>query len=242
MTTRADVDRLSAANREIVRMARRDLAALFAGLDLSRPDVAAGVLADAVPMLVREYGNLASAVAAEWYEEIRVASGAAGVHREVLSPGAKEGAVRGSTRAGVAGLFAGDTAGARDSLGNAMERHISFSTRDTIRLNTKGDPAKPRYARVPSGGKTCAFCELLASRGFDYPSEAAADDEWHDNCGCQVVVEFGPENNIEGYDPDAMYDRYREAYRESDGTMKGTLAVMRRQNPDAYTDGVVPSK
>lgn len=242
MTTRSDVDRLSAANREIVRMARRDLAALFAGLDLSRPDVAAGVLADAVPLLVRQYGDLAAAVAADWYEEIRVASGVAGVHREVLSPGAKQGAVMGSTRASVAGLFSGDVAGSRDSLGKVMERHISFSTRDTIRLNTKGDPAKPRYARVPSGGKTCVFCELLASRGFDYSSEDAADNEWHDNCGCQVVVEFGPENNIEGYDPDAMYDRYREAYKESDGSMKDTLAKMRRLNPDAYTDGVVPSE
>ena len=246
MTTRADVERLSSANRSIVKMARADLTALFAGMDLSRPELVRDALVDAVPALVREYGNLASAVAADWYEELRVAAGAKGVHREQLSPGADPEAVAGSVRAGSGGLFTGDTASSLAFIEGALQRHISYSTRDTIRRNVAGDPSRPRYARVPAGAKTCAFCDLLASRGFVYVTKKSAGegssgigDDWHDDCDCQIVVEFDADRQyIDGYDPDAMYARYREAYLSGDGTIKGTLKFMRRMNPESYTDGV----
>lgn len=245
MTTRADVDRLLSANRGIVAMARADLESLFAGLDLSNAALVSGVLSDAVPLLVREYGNLASAVAADWYEELRVASGAKGVHREQLSPGADPDAVLGSTKAGAAGLFEGDTAKSLAFLQSAMQRHISYSTRDTIRRNVASDPSRPRYARVPSGAKTCAFCTLLSSRGFVYVSKKSAGEnpsDYHDDCKCQIVVDFDAErSHIEGYDPDAMYEQYRAAYLAGDGTIKGTAAEMRRMNPDAFTDSLKSS-
>lgn len=223
-------------------MARADLAALFAGLDLSNAPLVTEVLVDAVPALVREYGDLAAAVAADWYEEVRIASGVPGVHREVFSAGADMAAVRGSVKAGAAGLFTGDPTKSLAFLNGAIQRHISYSSRDTIRRNVAGDPARPRYARVPSGAKTCAFCEMLSSRGFVYVTKKSAGEDpsdYHDDCNCSVVVEFDAENaHIEGYDPDAMYGRYRDAYLSGDGTAKGTAAAMRRLHPDVYTDGV----
>lgn len=242
MTTRSDVDRLSAANRGIVRMARNDLEALFAGMDLSDPEHVAGVLSDAVPALVREYGNLAAAVADDWYEEARIAAGAPGTYRAQLSDGADPAAVLGSTKTGLSGLFEGDGAKSLAFLSAAMQRHISYSTRDTIRRNVATDPARPRYARVPSGAKTCAWCEMLASRGFVYVTKKTAGQDpsdFHDDCDCQIVADFDAENaHIDGYDPDAMYERYREASMASDGTTKGAAAYMRRMHPEQYTDGV----
>ncbi|GEM_PF-5371313 len=67
-----------------------------------------------------------------------------------------------------------------------------------------------RYARVPQG-PTCAFCILLASRGFVYASRESAGEfnKFHDDCNCRIVAGM-PGTEVEGYDPDGMYDRYNE--------------------------------
>ena len=70
---------------------------------------------------------------------------------------------------------------------------------------SKHDPSKPRYARVPSGAKTCAFCAMLASRGFVYASEdkAGALGQYHKDCDCEIIPSWDRKNpKIEGYDPD----------------------------------------
>lgn len=63
-------------------------------------------------------------------------------------------------------------------------------------------------------GKTCAFCCMLASRGFVYTSSGTAGSSRHANCDCQVVPGWGPkarEAVIAGYNPDTYYDMYRKA-------------------------------
>ena len=87
--------------------------------------------------------------------------------------------------------------------------------------NGSRDSRKPRYARVPTGPDTCAFCIMLASRGFVYHSAATAGalDHYHDHDDCRIVPGWdvygaGPSRagswstSIEGYDPDALYDQY----------------------------------
>ena len=78
-----------------------------------------------------------------------------------------------------------------------------------------------RYARVPSGRETCAFCFMLASRGFVYWSEkeAGADGhEYHPHCDCIIVPGFHADTGIsadaqiEGYEPTKMYERYKKCY------------------------------
>ena len=76
-----------------------------------------------------------------------------------------------------------------------------------------------RYARVPSGRETCAFCFMLSSRGFVYWSErdAGADGyEYHPHCDCIIVPGFSkdsgvhPDEQIEGYKPTELYKRYKK--------------------------------
>lgn len=80
-----------------------------------------------------------------------------------------------------------------------------------------------RYARVPSGRETCAFCFMLSSRGFVYATKADAGDklsghEFHTHCDCIVVPGFGvgsginQDNQIEGYKPTEMVKRYKACY------------------------------
>lgn len=247
MTTRADVERLSAASRRLVNMAKRDLDALMRMLDLSSPDAARDALLDVMPDLAREYGDLASLAAAEWYEEIRANASVTSPHTTALSRGVSASQVQQSVRYAAGHLFGDDPMEIVGLLGGMLQRWITYGSRDTVRRNVEQDVDHPRYARVPTGPKTCAFCAMLASRGFVYHNETKAGmrglgNEFHDDCDCQVVVEFdADQKHIEGYDPDAMYSRYLAA-RDRVGDHfdhKSILAEMRRMFPDQFTDGVI---
>ena len=76
---------------------------------------------------------------------------------------------------------------------------------------------KVKWARVPTGLETCAFCFMLASRGFAYLSEEKAksgDHGYHDHCDCVVVPGFqgkdgNPRVKIDGYDPETMHENWK---------------------------------
>ncbi|WP_190973838.1 hypothetical protein, partial [Bifidobacterium reuteri] len=88
---------------------------------------------------------------------------------------------------------------------------VGTTARLTSRFNAEHDPAEPRYARVPVG-PTCAFCILMASRGFVYWSEEKAGgrgNRYHQNDDCRIVSSWG-ESQVKGYDPDGMKQRYKQ--------------------------------
>ncbi|MBT1173573.1 hypothetical protein JS528_09520 [Bifidobacterium sp. MA2] len=116
---------------------------------------------------------------------------------------------------------------------------INANARLTTMFNVKNDPTKPRYARVPQG-KTCAFCSMLASRGFVYLSEDTAGkwNKYHSNCDCKIVPSWG-KTQIDGYDPSKLYDMWKKS-TQGGGGMKAALARMRRNFADLLTDGVFP--
>lgn len=241
MTTRSDVDRLVAVNRRLVGMAKADLRALIDSLDLSRPELVRDLLLEVVPALVREYGELAAVAAAEWFEETR-AMQQGGYFRATVASLVDDAAVAGSVRWAAGDLFTDDAMGAFSKIEGAMQRHISYSSRETVRRNVVEDPAKPRFGRVPAGPSTCAFCAMLASRGFVYVSQSTAgeDREFHDDCDCQIVPEWDAEqHHIEGYDPDALRAVYERARAEAGSSDPADIAAaMRRLEPDLFTDGV----
>ena len=250
MTSRAAVDRLPAAGRTLVNMAKRDMDALVGMLDLSSPEAARDAVLEIMPQLVREYGEIASTAAAEWYEDIRAAAGVTTRHTTALSGGADMAQVEASARYATGHLFGENPLAMTGLLGGMLQRYIMYGMRDTVRRNTASDRARPRYARVPSGAKTCAFCEMLASRGFVYHSEASSGDaarkgfgdDFHDDCDCQVVPEFDrDQHHIDGFDPDAMYDRYRRARdKAGSGDQSDILKALRRLCPENFTDGIQP--
>ncbi|WP_156101945.1 hypothetical protein [Bifidobacterium callitrichos] len=65
---------------------------------------------------------------------------------------------------------------------------IESSARLTTQRNLRIDPSKPKWARVPNG-KACAFCVMLASRGFVYTSEdtAGRQMQYHADCHCRII-------------------------------------------------------
>lgn len=87
----------------------------------------------------------------------------------------------------------------------------------TMTGNAKRDPARPKFARVPSATKSyrdgCPFCRMLASRGFVYWSKQTAGefDHYHADCQCAVVAQFDKNPKVEGYDPEKYLEEYLDA-------------------------------
>lgn len=238
MVSRADVTRLSAAQREIVGLALADIREMLGWIDLGSPERARDVFLDVLPTLVQEYGDLAATAAAEWYEELHPGM----FQATTVAPIATE-AVEGTVRYHATHLFGDSPAEFGKVIEGAVQRHILYSGRATVARNANVDPAKPRYGRVPQGAHTCAWCGMLASRGFVYRSEqlAGADGRFHSDCDCQIVPSWeSNQAHIDGYDPDRLYDRYLEARQYSDNESPESIAAaMRSLFPDEFTDGHV---
>lgn len=117
-------------------------------------------------------------------------------------------------------LVDGDTEGFIEQVGNfARDAVVFLANHQQIkaaeagrkhRRRHRGKDGGIRFARVPSGTEACAFCRMLASRGFVYWSRETAGelDHFHRGCDCRLVASDDPEG-IEGYDP----DRERELWK-----------------------------
>ena len=78
-----------------------------------------------------------------------------------------------------------------------------------VTINGRRKGAGIRFARIPNG-PSCGFCTMLASRGFVYASRKSAGEytRFHDHCDCRIVAGT-KDTQVEGYDPEGMYRRYR---------------------------------
>ena len=247
MTSRSDVNQLVSANRQITALANRELASFLASLGTDDPYLIRDALLRYMPDMVARFGDLSATVAAEWFEQVRAKSVPGGFNAR-LGDGPPSAAVQESTRWAVGPLFEDDPDGMLARLSGSVQRYVADTSRGTIARNVSLDPRKPRFGRVPSGAKTCAWCSLLASRGFVYHSrETAGDfDHFHDKCDCQIVSQWDESESIDGYDPDELYGQYQAARQKIIDELGGRYspkqeeiaAVMRRMFPESFTDGV----
>lgn len=240
-TTQADVVALRSRNQAVVTLAKRALAQFWSTLDLSDPYGARDALLEFVPELVASYGQVAATVAADWYETVR-AKDVAGSFSAVLAESAPAEQVQANVRFQATPLFGDNPGYMLATLGGSVQRHVVNAARATVRDNARRDPARPRYARVPTGKKTCAFCLMLASRGFVYASEESGGHahDFHDHDDCEIVMDFSSRPSIKGYDPDELYSIYQSARAASGSSdIKSIAYEVRRQFPERVSDGVV---
>lgn len=126
----------------------------------------------------------------------------------------------------------------------AAYKYASEIVRVTARLTTERsaavDPTEPRYARVPTGSYTCAFCVMCASRGFDYNSEETAGKfkPFHNGDDCRIIPSWGV-YKFNAYNPEYYMSMYEAAKAKAPDTSSGAIcAEMRRIYPNLLTDGV----
>lgn len=257
MTTLVDVEQFRLANQGITAMAELELQDLWGTLNLSFPGESRDSLLAFVPAITEKYGNMSALVAADWYDDLRpTGTLITGAFRAPLASPVPATAVASTVRFGARHLWSLAPALTLSLLSVAVTEYALRPGRETIAQAVRQDTSeRARYARVPSGKETCGFCFTMASRGFVYGSEAAAGgrfNRYHGRCDCVPTPEWSDSPQIEGYDPDAMYEMYLEARREAGvddlagaGTTKNDdlsiLQAMRRLYPDQLTDGVKTS-
>ena len=116
-------------------------------------------------------------------------------------------------------------------------RTQTSNTERVYRQRRKGAD-EARWARVPVGDDACAWCVMLASRGFVYVSEWTAKyrqdgEKYHDHCRCEVISSFDKNPVIEGYDPNEYLKMY-EAGRRFDSQGRVDLTTTLYNMRQAY--------
>lgn len=187
----------------------------------------AGATADTMQSLINyayglatKYGEGAGTLAAEMYDSLAKAQG-------VIIPAAEVAPT--ATYAETAKMINGILVQSvnPDTMSQGVGRLVKQASVDTMAKNALRDGAE--WAWVPSGD-TCAFCIMLASRGWQRASKKALKNghatHIHANCDCTYAVRFDGETEVEGYEPSDYY----ELYEGADGrTTEQKLNYMRRQ-------------
>lgn len=174
--------------RELTNLAERDLSVAFRRFD--SPTAVRDGLRDVLPALVAVYGEAAVTLAADWYDDLRDAAEVRGRFGAVLADLPDVGRTDALARWSVSPLFAAkpDYATTLVKVSGGLQRTIANLDRATIQGSAIRDPRARGWARAGSG--QCDFCRMLIDRGAVY-TEATADFDSHDHCGCIAVPEFG---------------------------------------------------
>lgn len=172
------------------------------------------------------YGEAAAAIACEFYDAVATAS-SAGVPSAEPAPTATypevAKAIRGTGKSENIDLMA-----------NSIGRLVKMAGVDTTMQNALRDGAE--WAWIPSGD-TCAFCMVLASRGWQRASKKAIKgghaEHIHANCDCTYAVRFDMETNVEGYDSTVFLDVYEQAIgNDSDDKINSMRRALYAENKD----------
>lgn len=120
-------------------------------------------------------------------------------------------------------LKGGDVDGFSKAIGDAARYFAERGANDTMATLGRRDGERARFARVPTGATTCPYCCMLASRGFVYRSELSALNANHRHCDCRIVEGFDG-MDVEGYDPDEYYDRWKHPEKYEDESIDDVVS------------------
>src|SRR5665647_1042983 len=182
MPSRADTERLRLAQEGVRALLLRDLDAFWSSLNLGDAARTRDALLKYVPLLVKQYGESAAVVAADWYDEVRAAEAIPGRFRASMMPSPYQDAAEPTARRAAGALFTDRPTDALMSLESAVGKYALAAGRSTIATSSTRDPQASGWHReVRSGG--CDFCKMLAGRGGVY-KESTVHFAAHGHCNC----------------------------------------------------------
>lgn len=182
MPTPADLRRDVA---RLTGLAQQDLAAIWR--QVASAVEAQEALNDILPDLLRQYGEAASLLAAEWYDDLR---------DQYLHEAPRFGAIPadlGDQGAEALTGWARNTATSVETMqaliAGGVARRIADWARETVMGSAFADPRAEGWMRV-GRGTACAFCRMLISRGAIY-TERSVRFASHDDCNCGAAPKWG---------------------------------------------------
>lgn len=151
-------------------------------------------------------GDMAQVLAAQLYDEVCASEGIdtepARLYEDVIDEGWIAEKVHWHARA----LIEGNRARFEGECRKLADFYVKRCAYENTVRNC--DANRVRYARVPSGNETCAWCLMLASRGFVYHSEESASHGRHVGCDCVVLPGVPGKTKVDGYDEEGMRRRW----------------------------------
>lgn len=242
--TKARLDRYRKDLDSLGKSASRYVEALFDGLIAEHPGASVAEMREAADEAIQDslyaFGDQASSLALDLFDEIAEAYGieADTSIEDVIDLQAMDSKVRYLAR----NLVDGDVDAFKRDIRDLTKYYVKRCAFENMERNCYRSDL--RYARVPSGRETCAFCFMLSSRGFVYRSEQTAGHAhaYHENCDCVIVPGFkglDPGDQVEGYDPDGMLERWHEcqATAGSDSDFRDEWKSMGRKDRAKYKGG-----
>ena len=217
--------------RKINDRAAEKVASFIETHDCSTPE-GMKLLIDYSHAVATKYGEGAAELSCQMLDAVAEASG-------VYVPAAEPAAT--ATYGEIAKTIYGTMASTKDpkAIGAAVGRSVKLASVDTLQQNALRDGAE--WAWIPQGD-TCPFCLMLASRGWVKASKKAIKnghaEHIHNNCDCTYCVRYDGETTVEGYDPDALYDEYKNA----GDTKWERLNALRRKHYAANKDYINAQK
>lgn len=200
MPSQADAERLRLAQEGVRALVERDLRMMLPSLNNAQPEDAARALEAYLPSLVRQYGESAASVAADWYDETRASEGVPGRFRAVMADSPYLDASEGLARRAAGAFFTPTADDALTTLLPTVGKYVLGASRATIQASVNADPRASGWQRVVRSGG-CRFCQMLAGRGDVY-KESTVHFAAHGHCNCAAVPswdESAPEVDVSLY-------------------------------------------
>lgn len=204
---RAEQERLENAAAAYVRSYINALAS-------AAPEASVAMLREAAKDAIRDalnaFGDQAGALALELFDQIAEREGIA-ADSALCTNAISEDMMDAKVRYFAGKIARGDLPGFTKDVTDLTRFYVKRTAYENLVRNCERNDV--RYARVPSGAETCAFCFMLSSRGFVYHNEVAARGDtphgMHAHCDCIIVPGVPGKTRIAGYDPDVIYDRWK---------------------------------
>jgi len=191
---------LSAADARLALVAVTSAGVTDAEVLLGRlngsPEQVRAALFEVIPALIDTYSLGSSALAVDWYDDLREEAAAPGrFTSEPVIPDRAE-KVRNMLGWATQPLFDAEPNPAEVGLRllPSVQYEIALPNRATLTTNVHRDPAANGWQRVASGG--CKFCRMLAGRGAVY-KEDTAHFASHTNCHCTAQPVFQGHRGVE---------------------------------------------
>lgn len=122
-----------------------------------------------------------------------------------------------------------------------VSRLVKQAGADTMLQNARRDGAE--FAWIPRSD-SCPFCLMLASNGWRRMSAKALKnghaEHIHANCDCEYCVRHDGASSVEGYEPQAIYDRLYDA--DPEGSWEDRVNALRREQYKADADRINQQK
>ena len=213
MPSRAELVEFQQAQVGLVQLASDDLRTFWDGLDVGNGVATRASLMEFMPALTTHYGELAAALAADWYDDLRSRERLKVTFAAIMADALPAEQIR--AQVGYATwthLFTDHPDGTLVRLLDDLGKDVLMPGWDTIVGSTNADPDAVGWHREtrPSRSYTsgCGFCQLLAGRGGVY-KRSTAPFAAHGSCKCVAYPSWDADAEEVPVDAYVMSSRYR---------------------------------